>query len=150
MMYLPVTSMRCASAGTLTVVAGADGDDLAVAGNDGRIRDGRLAGAIDHGCADKGERSSAAAGKLLAQLGERGHLVVRGAGDKLGQRRFVVVAHGLEVVELGVGRDQRGEIVIAVHPQRFHAPDQALHGVAFDLDIVPADVHGLASRDPES
>ncbi len=112
--------------GNLHAAAGTDGDNLAAAGNHGRIRNRRLAGAVNHRRTYKREGSGAAAWERCAHLRQRGHLIMRGAGDKRRERGFIIVANGLEVIELGVGRDQRSQIIGAVHPQHFHAPDEPL------------------------
>ncbi len=84
----------------LDAAARANGYDLTATGDDGRVRNRRLAGAIDEGCAYESEGAGAASGKRGAQLGEQRHLIMRCAGNKGRERRRVLLAHRFEMIEL--------------------------------------------------
>src|ERR1019366_8811690 len=78
------------------------------------------------------------------------------SGTKLGpyeirEGGFVVLKHGFEMVEFGVGGNQRGEIVGVVHPQSFHSPNETFDGVALNFNAATVDVDGVrtAILDPD-
>ena len=79
-------------------------------------------------------------GKEALSSSSSRHLVACRARDEREERGFQVVADRLEVIELGIARDQRRQRSVAIHPERFDAPHQSLDAVAVEGDGTP--VHG--------
>ena len=101
---------------------------------------------IDEGCADEGERAGPASGnEVLISVSSAISCARRWQQRPRAPARLF--AHRFEVIELGVGRDQRGQIVGAVHPQNFHAPDQPPARCNAPLSRLAVDLE-LCGRDP--
>ena len=106
-MYLPVTSIRCASDGTFTLLLEPMATILPPRVTTVAFAMGGSPVPSITVAPTKANVPVRRPGSPRAEIGKRGHLVTRRAGDELRECRLVLFAHGFEVVELGIGRDQR-------------------------------------------
>ena len=90
------------------------------------------------------ERPAGGAGAARG-FGEPGDRVVAGAAHELVEQRSEPALERLEVVELGVARDERGERALVVEPQILAPPDEPEDGhvleaarLAVDGELVEA------------
>ena len=102
-----------------------------------RVRHRRAAVAVDQGAADQGEVARRAGIRAAGQLSQRLGGIGRGPRHEQRQRRLVVVPDRLEVIELGVDRDGRGQALIGIEPEGLPAPDQSGDAVP-GQDLLPA------------